>query len=71
MPMKWEKDDLTDLWRWKKGDNTAVIHRNSTTRAYDVSVIRSVWSSGMGLTATGFGSVEDAQRWAALLLRED
>ena len=71
MPMKWEEFRNGQMWRWKKGDNTVVIHLNKFNGTYQVSVIRSIQSAGMGLTADGFDSVDEAQEWAELLLREE
>ncbi len=71
MPMKWEPSQTGEMWRWKKNDNTVVIHLNKFNGTYQVSVIRSISSAGMGLSAEGFNSLEEAQEWAALLLRED
>ena len=71
MPMKWEKSETAEIWRWKKSDNTVVIHINKFNGTFEVSVIRSISSAGMGLTANGFDSLEEAQEWAALMLRED
>ena len=71
MPMKWEKSETAEIWRWKKSDNTVVIHINKFNGTFEVSVIRSISGAGMGLTANGFDSLEEAQEWAALLLRED
>ena len=71
MAMKWEAFPNLEMWRWKKSDNTAVIHYNSYTRTYDISLIRSIWNSGMGLSAFGFKSLEDAQAWASLITREE
>ena len=48
-----------------------VIHINKFNGTFEASVIRSISSAGMGLTANGFDSLEEAQEWAALLLRED
>ena len=71
MPMKWEQSKTGEMWRWKKSDNTVVIHLNKFNGTYEVSIVRSISSAGMGLTTGGFDSVEEAQEWAALLLRED
>ncbi len=71
MPMNWEQSKTGEMWRWKKSDNTVVIHLNKFNGTYQVSVIRSIQSAGMGLSAEGFDSLEEAQEWAALLLRED
>ncbi|MCY4623787.1 MAG: hypothetical protein OXC99_02090 [Chloroflexi bacterium] len=71
MPMKWEQSQTGEMWRWKKNDNTVVIHLNKFNGTYQVSVVRSISSAGMGLSAEGFDSLEEAQEWAALLLRED
>ena len=71
MPMKWEQSKNSEMWRWKKSDNTVVIHLNKFNGTYDVSIVRSISGAGMGLSASGFDSVDEAQEWAALLLRED
>lgn len=71
MPMKWEQSETAEMWRWTKRDNTVVIHLNKFNGTYEVSVVRSIASAGMGLNAGGFASLEEAQEWAALLLRED
>lgn len=71
MPMNWEQSTSGEMWRWKKSDNTVVIHLNKFNGTYQVSVIRSIQSAGMGLAADGFDSLEEAQEWAALLMRED
>ena len=59
------------MWRWTKSDNTVVIHLNKFNGTFEVSVVRSINSAGMGLNAGGFDSLEEAQEWAALMLRED
>ena len=61
MAMKWEKSEVSEMWRWTKSDNTVVIHINKFTGTYEASVIRTIWEKGMGLSATGFDSLEDAQ----------
>ncbi len=71
MPMKWEQSKNGEMWRWKKSDNTVVIHLNKFNGTYDVSIVRSISGAGMGLSASGFDSAEEAQEWASLLLRED
>ena len=71
MSMNWEQSKSGEMWRWTGWDNTVVIHLNKFNGTYEVSVVRSISSAGMGLNAGGFDSVEEAQEWAALLLRED
>ena len=71
MPMKWEEFRNGEMRRWKKGDNTVVVHLNKFNGTYEVSIVRSIGGAGMGLTTGGFDSVDEAQEWAELLLREE
>ena len=53
MPMKWEQSSSGEMYRWKKNDNTVVIHLNKFNGTYQVSVVALHQQRGHGALRGG------------------
>lgn len=70
--MEWQKSEVGQIWHWSHDSavthDKAIIHYNEYTRCYDVAIRKQVYEAGVGVSAQGFRTLEEAQEWARLMM---